>query len=71
MVKGRNFFLERYDGKRQKERKGPVGRLHVSGDAEMVSETDVDLSGTSSIVDGDKPGPSNIEILPVKIDWNN
>ena len=56
MVKGGTNFRKQA-GERRKKRKGPMSR--VSGDIEMISETDVDLSNTTVVDDGEIPGPSN------------
>ena len=64
MVKGGTHFRKQA-GERRKMRKGPVMRVPVSGDIELVSETDVDLSNTTVVDDGEIPGPSNAGI-PVK-----
>ena len=61
MVKGGTNFRKQA-GQRRKERKDPVSRVPVSGDIEMVSETDVDLSNTTVVDDGEIPAPSNAGI---------
>ena len=64
MVKGGTNFRKQA-GQRRKKRKVPVSRVPVSSVIEMVSETDVDLSNTTVVDDGEIPGPSSAEI-PVK-----
>ena len=57
MVKGGTNF-RKHAGQRRKKRKCPM-RAPLSADIDMISETEVDLSGTS---DGEMPVPSNVEI---------
>ena len=61
MVKGGKNFRKQA-GQRRKKRKGPVRKVHVSGDIKMVSETDVDLSNTTVVDGGEIHGPSNAGI---------
>ena len=61
MVKG-GTNCRKQAGQRRKTRKGPARKVPVSGDIEMVSETDADLSNTNVVDDGEIPGPSNAGI---------
>ena len=61
MVKGGTNFRKQA-GQRRKKRTVPGSKVPVSGDIEMVSETDVDLSNTIVVDDGEILGPSNAGI---------